>query len=154
MNICNYILSWLNFAQSKHRGSASLWANPSQKCSRVACIVKVSHSFTCHPHVYPQMECLCLRSRSWSWDGRLSCLGTTTVSKQSAQDRYVMGITVVSCSNCHASQGSWSTGQWMSHSPSLELRATMLTTEPTSIAKSDSDRWNIDIIFVDFRSIN
>jgi len=34
-------------------------------------------------------------------------LGTTMVSKQSAQDRYVMEITVVSCSDCHALLVGW-----------------------------------------------
>jgi len=38
-----------------------------------------------------------------SWVG----LGTTTVSKQSARDRYVTNIVVVSCSHCHASLGKW-----------------------------------------------
>jgi len=33
------------------------------------------------------------------------------VSKQSAQDRYVTAITVVSCSSRHASLGNWSTGE-------------------------------------------
>jgi len=32
------------------------------------------------------------------------------VSEPSAQDRYVAGITVVSCSNGHASLGNWSAG--------------------------------------------
>jgi len=36
-------------------------------------------------------------------------LGSTTVSKRSAQDRYMADITVVSCSNRHASLGNWST---------------------------------------------
>jgi len=57
---------------------------------------------------------LCLPSRSWSsftdhrryggWVGQ----DTTTVRKQSAQDRYVTTTTVVSCSNGHASLDNWS----------------------------------------------
>jgi len=61
--------------------------------------------------------CFCLPSRSWasftdaggfeklSWP-----IGTTMVSKQSAQDRYVTEITVVSCSDRHALLGNWSAG--------------------------------------------
>jgi len=58
--------------------------------------------------------CLCFPSRSWSsftdlgWIYRWDDLGTTTVSKQSAQGRYVTAITVVSYSNRHASLGNWS----------------------------------------------
>jgi len=40
-------------------------------------------------------------------EGRVG-LGTTMVSEQSAQDCYMTGITVVSCSYRHASQGNWS----------------------------------------------
>jgi len=56
---------------------------------------------------------LCFPSRSWSSFtdpvGMEGCvnLGTTTMSKQSAQDRYVTAITVVSCSSRHASLGNW-----------------------------------------------
>jgi len=57
--------------------------------------------------------CLGLPSQSWfsftdlggieGWVG----LGATTASKQSAQDRYVTSITLVSCSKRSASQGNW-----------------------------------------------
>jgi len=56
--------------------------------------------------------CLCFSSQSWSsftdpgWMEGWVGLSTTTMSKQSAQDRYVTEITVVSCSDCHASY-SW-----------------------------------------------
>jgi len=90
------------------------------KRSDVAHIVKGFHSFICTPmstHLCTNgmnHSCLCLPSQSWSsfanpwgmesWVG----LGTTMVSKQSAQDRYVTAITVVCCSNHYASLGNWS----------------------------------------------
>jgi len=79
-------------------------------------IVKESHSFSCHLRVYPYLPLpsqpkLVLIYR-YGGDGRLSGMGlcTTRVSKQSAQDRYVTGITVVSCSNRHVSLGNWNVG--------------------------------------------
>jgi len=79
--------------------------------------------------------CLCLSNRSWSsltnhrgmegWVG----LGTTTMSKQSAKNHYMTEITVVDCSNHHASLGNWSTG-------------TMSTEPLTSLATShDYKNW-------------
>jgi len=44
-------------------------------------------------------------------------VGTTIVSKQSAQDRYVMEITAISCSDHHASRGNWKRSRlWASNS--------------------------------------
>jgi len=94
---------------------------PSQKRWGMARVVKGSHSFTSHPRIYPWMEWIiptsvvCLPSRSWCSlliygpGGILGWVGlvTTTVSKQSAEDRYVMEITVVSCSDRHALPGNW-----------------------------------------------
>jgi len=74
-----------------------------------------------HPRIYPRTTgmnhtCLCLPSQSWfsfadagRMEGRVGP-GTATVSKQSAQDRYVTAITAVSCSSCHASLGNCNTG--------------------------------------------
>jgi len=40
-------------------------------------------------------------------DGRLSWpIGITAMCKQSAKDRYVTGITAVSCTNCHWANGA------------------------------------------------
>jgi len=88
----------------------------SQRSLGAARVFNGSHSITCHPWVYSQkinLTCLCFPSRSWSsftdpgrmegWVG----LDTTMVSKQSAQNRYVAEITVVSCSDRHASLGNW-----------------------------------------------
>jgi len=86
---------------------------PSHSRSGIARVFKGSHSFTCS---YTRLStngmnhtCSCLPSRSWSsftdtrkmedWVG----LGATMVCKQSAQDRYVTEITVISCSDSHAS---------------------------------------------------
>jgi len=61
--------------------------------------------------------CLCLLSRSWSSytnPGGMKgwvCLGTAMVSKQSAKDSYMTEITVVSCSDRHASLGNWSAAE-------------------------------------------
>jgi len=79
----------------------------------MARIVKGSHSLTCHPRVYPQVEwtipafafpavvgSLLLTSEWWKVELVYS---TTTVSKQPAQDRYVTEITVISCSDRHTS---------------------------------------------------
>jgi len=96
-----------------------------QKRSGMARVVEGFHSFTCTPMRLStngmNHTCLCLRSRSWSsftdpggmedWVG----LGTTTVSKQFAQDRHVTAMTVVSCSSRHASMGNWSTGKHPTH---------------------------------------
>jgi len=41
------------------------------------------------------------------WKAELAYIGTTTASKQSAQDRYVTEITVISCSDRHASPDNW-----------------------------------------------
>jgi len=45
-------------------------ATSPSKPSGMARVVNGSHSFTCHPRVYPRIEmnhtCLCLPSRSWS----------------------------------------------------------------------------------------
>jgi len=79
-----------------------------QKRSEIARVVGRFHSFTCTPMRLStngmNHTCLSLPGRSWSsftdsggmegWVG----LGTTTVSKQSTQNRYVTGITAVSCS--------------------------------------------------------
>jgi len=57
--------------------------------------------------------CLCIPSQKpviiyWSWrDGRLSWPRQHVVSQQSAQYRCMTEITVVSCSNSHASLGKW-----------------------------------------------
>jgi len=56
------------------------------------------------------------------------------VSKQSAQDRYVTAITVVSCSSHHASLGNWSTGERRTHD--LKPQAAMLTTESRVVSRS------------------
>jgi len=80
-------------------------------------ILERFHSFTCTPMRLSTNRmnhtcCLWILSRSlssvtdWS-EGRLIGLSTTTVSKQSVQERYVTGITAVSCSNRHASLGNW-----------------------------------------------
>jgi len=63
-------------------------------------------------------------------EGRVG-LGTTMVIKQSAQDRYVTEITVISCSDRHASPSNWKRS-WLraSNSRSLEPKAAMLTTTP------------------------
>jgi len=108
-----------------------LWPTPSQRRSGMALGFKGSHSLTCHPTCLStngmKRACLCLRSRSWSsftdpgrmegWVG----LGTTVVSKQSAQDRrYVTEITVISCSDRHASPGYWKRSRlWASNSRPL-----------------------------------
>jgi len=70
--------------------------------------------------------CLCLLNRSWSSftdPGRMEgwvSLGTTMASKQSAQDCYVTKITVISCSEYHASPGNWKRSQlWASNSRPL-----------------------------------
>jgi len=75
---------------------------------------------------------------SWSWSSFIDCggiegwvgLGTTIVSKQSAQDCYVIAMTVVIYSSCHASLGNWRTGT--SNSWPLVPQTTKLTTEPPS----------------------
>jgi len=50
------------------------------------------------------------------WKAELAVgLGTTTVSKQSAQDRNITVFTVVSCSSRHASLNNFSTGERRTH---------------------------------------
>jgi len=87
---------------------------PSQRCSGMACTFKGSHSFTCsHTIIHECSEpYLPLPSQLvliyWPRrNGRPIGLGTTVVSKQSAQDHYVMEITVISCSDRHSSPGNW-----------------------------------------------
>jgi len=113
-----------------------------QKRSGMARVVEGFHSFTCTPtHLFTNgmnHTCLCLPNRRWSsvtspggmegWVG----LSTTTVTIQSAQDRYVTGITVVSCSNRHVSKGNCERSGWASNSRPLGPWATTLTTEPPS----------------------
>jgi len=50
-------------------------------------------------------------------------------SKQSAQNRYTMGVAVVSSSNRHASLGNWSIHATSVERRALKLRASMLTTK-------------------------
>jgi len=60
-------------------------------------------------------------------------LRTTTVSKQSAQNRYMTEITVISCSDHHASPGNWKRSRlWASNSRPLGWKAATLTTTPAS----------------------
>jgi len=109
----------------------------------IARVVEGVHSFTCTPTCLStngmNHTCLRLASRSWSsftgpggmedWNG----LGTTTASKQSAQDRYVTAITVVSCSCRHASLGNWSTGERRTHDHSgCKPRPNHRTTESSA----------------------
>jgi len=81
----------------------------------------LSRDFTVSP-AYPCVylwtgwrTCLCLLSRSWSslsnprWMEGWVGLSNATVSKQSAMDHYMMAITIISCSDCRASLGNWST---------------------------------------------
>jgi len=76
-----------------------------------------SFTYTCaFIHEWNEQFLPSLSQRYWSsftdpegMKGRVS-LGTAMASKQSAQDRYVTAITVVSCANRHASLGNWSTG--------------------------------------------
>jgi len=77
----------------------------------MARVVEGLHSFTCTPtrlstngmnHI-----CLCLRAAIGSHLQIPEGWKVTMASKQSAQDRYVAGIAVVSCSNRHASLGKW-----------------------------------------------
>jgi len=96
-----------------------------QKRSGTARVLEGFYNFTCKPTRLStngmNHTCLCLPSRSWSsftdsigmegWVG----LGTTTVSKQSAQNRYVTAITAVSCWSRYASQDNWSTGDRGTH---------------------------------------
>jgi len=92
-----------------------IWYGPtlSQRCSGMALIFKVSHRFTCHSCVYPRMEwtvtipAFAFPAEADShlptpegWKAELMRL-------QSAQDCYVMEITVFSCSDRHASPGNW-----------------------------------------------
>jgi len=58
-------------------------------------------------------------------------LGTTKVSKQFFQDRYVTAITVVSCSVRHISLGNWRTVSIELMRP-LGSQAATLTTAPPS----------------------
>jgi len=86
----------------------------------MARIVEAFHSFICPPTHLSMIGmnhtclCLCLPSLSWSsftnfWEMEGSVgLATTMLSKQSAQDRYVMEITTDSCWNCQTSLGYWS----------------------------------------------
>jgi len=117
--------------------SASLWANLITETFRY------STRFQCITQFYllptrlstngMNHTCLCLPSRSWSsftdpegmegWVG----LGTTMVSKQCAQDRYVTEITVISCSDCHASSGNWKCRKQASNSQPLVPYTAMLT---------------------------
>jgi len=90
-------------------------------CARVwhAFIIEEFHSFACTPKLLSTivMSHNCLCHRSWSWSSFFSDprviegwvgLVTTMVSKQSARDRYVMDITVVSCSHRHTLLGNCS----------------------------------------------
>jgi len=61
-------------------------------------------------------------------------LCNTTVSKQSASNCYMTAITVVSCSNCHASLGNWRAGA-IGVEP-LTSQATPLSTELVSPLKN------------------
>jgi len=116
-----------------------------QRCSGMAHTDQAFYSFTCTPtHVsisWMNSTCLCLPNQSWSsftnprgvagWVG----LGTTTVIKQSAQGCYVTDITVVNCSHCHTSLGSWSAEAGVE----LRLRTMVLTTEsPTQWDATDT----------------
>jgi len=95
--------------------------------------------------------CLCLPSQSWSsfinpramegWVG----LDTTMVSRQSAQDHYVIKITVISCSDCHASPGNWKRSRYERQTHDLRLKATNLTTTPSSHPKEHSIKNNLPL---------
>jgi len=92
-----------------------------QKQSGMAHIVEGFLSFTHSPTCLSTNEmnrtCQVLIPR-WSWSSFTDPggmqgwvgLGTTTVSKQCVQDRYVTPITVVTCTSHHASLCNWSTG--------------------------------------------
>jgi len=117
---------------------------PSQRRSGITRVFKGSHSFTCQWRVYLWMEwtiytCFCFPSRSWSsltypegmegWVG----LGTTMASKQPARDRYVKEITVIRCSDRHASAGNWKRSRPRpSNSRPLGPKVATLTTTPPS----------------------
>jgi len=96
---------------------------------------------------------LCFPSRSCSsftdhggmegWVG----LGTTMVSKQSAQDRYITEITIISCSDRHASPGNWKRSRlWESNSRLLGPKAATLTTEPPSHLKAYDLRFRLRFV--------
>jgi len=116
-----------------------------QRRSGMARVVKGSHSFTFHSFMRLSANGMnhtwfCLPSRSWSsftdpggmkgWVG----LGTTMVSKQSAQNRPVTEITAISCSDRHASLGNWKYSRlWASNSrPFVQKAATLITETPSN----------------------
>jgi len=85
-------------------------------CPGMAHVVEGFHSFTCTPtrlsmyrinHAAFAFTCWFSFTDSRGTEGWVG-LSTTTASKQSAQNRYVTAITVVSCSSLHTSMGNWS----------------------------------------------
>jgi len=125
-----------------------------QKRSGMARVVEGFHSFTYTPTCLStngmNHTCLCLPNRSWfsfSDPGRMEgwvILGTTLVSKQSAQHHYVTDhITVVSCSSRHGAH------RGASNSRFLGPQAAMLTTEPPSLVFWYEVLWHLFVsIFV------
>jgi len=119
-----------------------------QKHSGMAHVIEGYYSFTCTPTRLSTNKmnhtCFCFPSRSWSsftdprgmegWVG----LSTMTASKQSAQDRYVTAVTVISCSSRRASLGNWSTGE-----PSIELTTSRATSR-------DANHWAIESPMLSF----
>jgi len=118
--------------------STSLLANPITEALRYgARFQRITQFYLPLTHLSTnRMNYTCLCLPSWSlnsftkaeeiegWVG----LGTSKVSKQSAQDCYVMEITVISCSDRHASPGNWKHRRlWASNSRPLWPKASMLT---------------------------
>jgi len=120
---------------------APLWASPITEALRYGTFFKGPHSFTYHPRIYPQMEwsipafafpakagpyLLTPEGGMEGWVG----LGTTMVGKQSAQDHYVTGTTVISCSDRRTSSGNWKHSRLRaSNSQPLKSKTAMLTNE-------------------------
>jgi len=139
-SVCHTPALWKRKVKGHTLDKAPLTEGTSlQKRSGMARVVEGFNSFTCTPkHLSTNglnHTSLCLPSWSWSsftdpggmegWVGP----GTTMVSKQSAQDRYMTGITVVSCSDHHASLGNWS---------AAAMRVKPLTSRAMS---RDSNHW-------------
>jgi len=130
----------------------------------MAHVVERFHRFTCTPSGATNHTCLCLPSRSWSsftdpgriegWVG----LGTTILGKQSAQDRYVTEVAVVSCSNRYASLGSVGSCSAVAMSAELttcrKLRRWPLSHRVSCNCWRDRKRWLADLLVLNRSDVN
>jgi len=135
-------------ADGARRRQLGRWSrtHPITEPLSMARVFNGSHSFTCHIHEWnepyrplPSQRKLILIYRPRR-DERLSW--PRHQHGESTMDRYVTEITVISCSDRHASPGNWKRSRPLaSNSRPLGPKATTLTTMPPRHPRQIGLRW-------------